>query len=534
MKIDTIIQRNIILLLVLILFLFCFIYYYMNFTEGFGDYDLSKIRIQTDLNANNYYQRGNLSVFNKWNSQYVTVPFTDFLSGNAIVETGKNNEFTVSFWLFLHELKNEQVNIFELTENNNSSLYYGITLYPEASYLVIKQRDESGNMIYDFVSISLNKAEHYSFVFSSNNITVYINGILRTPQYNFMRKGGWKVIDGGNVFCKFGDLDDSNTYVIFDLKFHSNKLMNISGNREIELSFKTSKEKIEKIYKSIEKAEEDAMNTFEGFTSLIENTFVVEDGNNQLSRWSNSLNTFTLFNGKEENVENFENRTAELNGIYDFYAQTMMKEVSQPTMLGNYVIDTVNSRNNKMVIEDTVILYREFDSMDKNFMTIKLDEDISGETGMTFAFWLYAKGDGVIFEMGNSSDEKTNDNIGSSIDNSSLTFFVGNKDGNFKFDYVGISENIWNHIIWTIDEVNKEWKIFVNSKKAKTKTNSSNFIYPSVNNEDGTSYKRSNMTIGKSSGKNIYFDGKIADFRIINRSVNNDEVRSIYDLPKRG
>jgi len=160
---------------------------------------------------------------------------------------------------------------------------------------------------------------------------------------------------------------------------------------------------------------------------------------------------------------------------------------------------------------------------------IQLNPITSTNNGLSFTTWVLCEANGTwarIFDFGN----------GPGVDN--IIIFINNNDIGLSVKYngkesqpYGIIPKVtagsggqysgqWFHIAWTLNP-NGEWKIYVNGVLYRTLTGQ---LYPGV-------VKRNNMYIGRSNWNDPYFSGYIADFRIYNSVLSQNDVMTIYNGP---
>jgi len=165
-----------------------------------------------------------------------------------------------------------------------------------------------------------------------------------------------------------------------------------------------------------------------------------------------------------------------------------------------------------------------FDQNNKAY--VQLNARKSTNNGISFATWVACSGNGTwarIFDFGNGPGVE---NIIIFINNNDIGLSV-NKNGAVSQPY-GIIPKVtsgsggqysgqWFHIVWTINP-NGEWKIYINGFLNNTLTGQ---LYPGA-------IERKNMYIGKSNWEDPYFSGYIADFRIYDSVLSQNDVMNIF------
>jgi hypothetical protein len=158
---------------------------------------------------------------------------------------------------------------------------------------------------------------------------------------------------------------------------------------------------------------------------------------------------------------------------------------------------------------------------ENNQAYVKLNPMISTNNGISFATWVYCECGGRtwarIFDFGNGAGQ---DNILMAVNNNSITIWVF-KNGYTYNELYNVIDNIgslgWFHVVWTLNP-NGEWAIYFNGILLNKYTNK---FYPAA-------IERQNMYIGKSNWEDPYFTGYIADFRIYDSVLNQNDVTNIY------
>ena len=153
-------------------------------------------------------------------------------------------------------------------------------------------------------------------------------------------------------------------------------------------------------------------------------------------------------------------------------------------------------------------LFKQYISID----TIKTDTN-----GLSFSFWIMQNNTielSKIFDFGS--------NIICEYNFGSLYFYINQKkETNRLISDIKLPNNVWVHVTWTINQ-NKISKFYINGK-LKTVISS---VYP-------LNIIRNNNFIGRGSSINdIYFDGFISDFYIIDKELTDVEINNIYNLNK--
>ena len=159
---------------------------------------------------------------------------------------------------------------------------------------------------------------------------------------------------------------------------------------------------------------------------------------------------------------------------------------------------------------------------ENNQAYVQLNPRGSTNNGISFATWIYCECGGRtwarVFDFGNGAGE---DNILMAVNGNAITIWVFKNGYNYNELYNVITDIQglgWFHVVWTLNP-NGEWIIYLNGILLKKYSNK---FYPSP-------IERSKMYIGKSNwGHDPYFTGYIADFRIYDNVLNQNDVTNIY------
>jgi len=164
-----------------------------------------------------------------------------------------------------------------------------------------------------------------------------------------------------------------------------------------------------------------------------------------------------------------------------------------------------------------------FDGTSKTIIPIPSITLPNNFDGYTISFWGKFNSDGntySIFELGNGGN---NDNIMMAIQ-SDICIWVfngGNGDGSYGASNSNLINNVWYHIVWTINYTNRSWSIYINNI---LKQQWNNRFYPTQNKIINTN------NFGKSSWGWQPMKGNIDDFRIYNKVLSSDEITNLYTL----
>jgi hypothetical protein len=110
----------------------------------------------------------------------------------------------------------------------------------------------------------------------------------------------------------------------------------------------------------------------------------------------------------------------------------------------------------------------------------------------------------------------SNENILIGKYNGSLIFRMGNQTG------LGVDPNVWFHITWVIKTINgcTLWEIYKNGKLEMSLFQKATIPTILLNNNN----------IGKNGSDTTYFEGELDDFRLYNKALTSDEVKSIVGM----
>lgn len=142
--------------------------------------------------------------------------------------------------------------------------------------------------------------------------------------------------------------------------------------------------------------------------------------------------------------------------------------------------------------------------------------------GLSFALWFKADPSNItnwprLFDFGNGTGME---NILMAMPNKNLTVWLKNGENiYYKTIIPNICDNVWRHIVWTLDP-NNGWQIYLNGSLIQTYSDG---LYPA-------SIMRNYQYIGRSNWLgDPYFNGCIADFRVYNTVINSSTINSIYN-----
>jgi len=222
-------------------------------------------------------------------------------------------------------------------------------------------------------------------------------------------------------------------------------------------------------------------------------------------------NLVTYYNFSKDSINGTYNETS--NKQYAAYLINKVSEKVDATILSN-ISDLGFDRNGPN--GNKCIWIHE-----NNKAYIKLNPITSTNNGISFATWIYCES-GVrtwarIFDFGNGAGQ---DNILMAVNGNAITIWVFKNEYNYNELYNVITDIQglgWFHVVWTLNP-NGDWIIYLNGILLKKYSNK---FYPA-------SIERRNMYIGKSNWEDPYFSGYIADFRIYDSVLNQNDVMNIY------
>jgi len=163
---------------------------------------------------------------------------------------------------------------------------------------------------------------------------------------------------------------------------------------------------------------------------------------------------------------------------------------------------------------------------------ILLNPLTSTDGGLSIALWVVCYTNSTwarVFDFGNGPDDN---NIIIFIKDNDFGISVKHTSKNNVILYGAVPKvttgsgsnysGVWFHIVWTMDPKG-EWKVYINGELYKTFNKG--ILYPNV-------VSRKNMYIGRSNwSADPYFNGSIADFRIYNSVLTQNDVTNIFKLP---
>jgi len=148
---------------------------------------------------------------------------------------------------------------------------------------------------------------------------------------------------------------------------------------------------------------------------------------------------------------------------------------------------------------------------------LQIDSITTGTNGISISFWIRNRNTkelGKIFDFGS--------NLICEYSYGYLYFYINqNTTKNRLISDIKLSNNMWYNVTWTISQ-DKISKFYINGKLKSVISS----IYP-------LDITRNNNFIGRGSSVNdIYFDGFISDFYIIDKELTDIEVNNIFQLKK--
>jgi hypothetical protein len=509
-------QKDVILFFVLLVFLFGFLYWCRQ-KEGFGYFDEmspTEIKQSYDVVPGSDSLDGILLFQDQWmNSEIhgniIRIRWDD-LSFNVHEKRSskKNSEFSVSFWLYLHDTSRSSQPIFRVCDPVLGVCDLpGVWLVPNQSSVQIRQqgRKMSKKNVAD-ISIPQKSLDFYTFTFSSNNCSVYKNGDLQ-----IIMEGVQSRPTSGNTFVDIGG-SNGNKYVMRDIQIFDDIFTAQNATNLYEMATRKIGD--------LEVAKQAAVDIFttkkQGFTGYIEAmTTNKEDNwkpwhlinNNSImrnpiwdrnessantaandaawwARWgvkptTNSSVGSSGYEAAMSNKSDFGGLPDTLfvadggnNFILDFYQ--LMTSNKKPYESVPYLLG--NGKGN----EEVNLYYYRFERTKKEHINLYNSERpiVLGNKGLSFAMWFkYDKAAAKatrLFDFGNGP--KNDNNIIAEFDtNGRLTLNVYNGSTLSSAQSVALDlTNQWYHLAWVISPPAdyrtgySTWDVYINGETQHT------------------------------------------------------------------
>jgi hypothetical protein len=219
-----------------------------------------------------------------------------------------------------------------------------------------------------------------------------------------------------------------------------------------------------------------------------------------------------------------------LNGsIDDFRMYNRVLSTSEINSLFNLTYtDPLKNSDDKLIVSfpmynpNNIIPYNflKFDPTIKNYLNISSFNLV--QSSLSFSFWF--KTNSIITPLFEISDDDQTINVRISNNKLMVQHYIANKSDTYiQADQNNVNDNTWKHFVWIIDP-NDNWIFYLNGKKTKSNINYQNIPSTFKKNQIGLI----NSLINPSNKSNYYYTGCISEFRILNRSLTDGEVNSLY------
>lgn len=418
--------------------------------------------------------------------------------------SNKNGDFTISFWIYLHEQIHNWQHVFRVYDYSTDRTP-GVWLWAhKQTGLHIRQRtncDNNDGVHGDWASeikknsIPLQRPVHCFIAFGEKEWRFYVNGSMQ-HYYSYNEKQEHCIREPvknlDRAFIQVGYSERENNYLLKDFHIYNHALTG---------------EQIHCIYNSVKNlgSVEDVRKKLglEGFSNMDKNP--IKNGFELIEKWWNRSSTST-----------YEGFVAQLpSEAFDFYSEVMQEYLPFSEETGDLEPPTDGVENVEITREsynqstpsivlnknefnlpaDKKLYYRTFDESKREFINLKNDISFDREKGTTFTMWFNAEDTNVVwprlFDFGNGPNK---DNIILAIYDRSLHFYVHTLTGT-SYEWMvirNVAYGQWYHLAWVIgpveDSGKSKWNLYLNG-------------YPYGNTLENKGYPESKMLV-KTEDKN--------------------------------
>lgn len=511
-------QKTAIIFFIILFFICLFCYYVMYWVQQPNPYTESYVNISDVVQMNNeltidhpYLKENN--TYKWWNAadKPIQVPWKGLQwpieDDDALKK--HNGNFTVSFWIMTHTENEYEFPVFRVLETGSSLNIPGIFL--QDNQLYVKTRTDKGNTESSMDSnhkciLQTNRPEFITVSFNNDRCTLYSNGNFKFEhkwsEFPYvLRENDNVVIDVGSVQAWRGSIQ-RNSYVLHNLTlFHG-----VLDSGTIASFYTQSKNHYKK-------------------------TFLRESNGQEHAHQAMDI---------EKPIPSF-GLSGSNTSIVDFYRLPRISHTNQSTMGPDFA----DSQNDPMKFpldshKNQVLYARLFSASKREILRIPRHIQYT-EKGLSFALWLkiapnlsshaprvfVCNGNGSYIALYFYGKRKTL--YGVVRNTKKIT-----EETRTRYEETGRTHTIfirevnpyqWYHIVWTLHPTNG-WKLFVNGYFYYEFSNvdaPNKYVYPN-------NFKRT-QCIGAQPNGNNAFDGLIADFRIIERALTQEDVTEIYENP---
>jgi hypothetical protein len=391
-----------------------------------------------------------------------------------------NSDFTVSFWMYLHETQHHWQPIFRVIDPHHSERTPGVWLWCCGhSALHIRQRTPrhwnrpkyNWNQEIKTCGIPIAEVAHYTIVFQSNNYSLYRNGEHRITKEWPERAIGLRNFD--NVFIQLGYAHYTN-YVMRDIEILDATL----ESRDVAAHYSAAKNKLGSIEGATDEARKAlGIDTFSTMKS-------VQEGVTSIMKWWDRPSY--------ARYETFQT-SGSLEGIVDFYNQSLLRyHEDGKTMDGKPMYDDAN-RTYEMepyIKDGKKIYFYKFHRNSRNHINLyNPDAPLQfGDKGISFATWFKSDKSNNhwhrIFDFGNGPHYN---NVVCAFGWGTMRLYVFNAyHATYDVHTIRDLTDEWYHMVWVLEPPYStssvhwlgKWKFYLNGKLYKTFDNK---LYPATN-----------------------------------------------------
>jgi hypothetical protein len=469
----------------------------------------------------------------------------------------KNSDFSISFWIYMNQPHWWWEHIFRVVDHYHTDRAPGIWAWccnmPNLHIRQASSKRQSDqtwwsdrnsgagfgesrwNAEFRNLAIPLQRPAFCTIVFSGKEYRLFVNGVkLHVHRHrgipNPLSKRDCNII-------MFGFAAKRDSYALKDMNIYREPLSDDSALALYEQNKNNG---------DIEGAAHFFGRVVDGQCEAFTSRPLLEGGFGSLTKWfkREQLSTYEGFQNSVMLPEEIKHADG---SNFNYYEYSVIKysenrdvppveedPISSPNMgssmsMAENIPYTMLNKHEYNLPETKKLYFYEFNRDKKQYIDVKPIH--FRKNGCTFAMWFF--GDvhnwnwNRLFDFGLGTNNK---NVILTYTHRNISAHIrGETNNHAEYNILNGAVNNWIHIAWTTSKDGK-WDFYVNGSKIKSYNNKN---IPASTTSEGDKIVLDKNYIGRSNwGHDPYFHGKIGDFRIFDQTLNDNQIKHIYENPK--